>query len=92
MPPIEELRAVKVTKVIYMKPKVGEGFYEVSVSGRNVARVFVTRDDQLRKEAESIEGTEHYVCIRWRWGVNAERERVAIMESIAMDDNPALFN
>jgi hypothetical protein len=88
----EELRAVKITSVLFVKPKTGDAYYEITVAGKGGARVFVTRDDQLRKEAESFEGTGHYVCLRWRWGVNANKDRVAIVEALTIDDNTALFN
>ena len=90
--PMELLRGVKVTKTAFTKPKDGDPYWEISVAGTGIARLLVTRDEQLYKEAASFEGVDHMVCLRWRWGKTADKEKVAVMESLTIDDGGQLFN
>jgi hypothetical protein len=100
-----ETRGLYVKNTLFVRPKVGEPYYEIStqaVTG-NIFN-FVTRDEQLYKEAQSFEGTDHLIAIAWKGGKSSDQKIVSIAERIAIDEttsaarpaaesaDPGLFN
>lgn len=90
--PGEELRALRIGKTAFVKTKSGEQYYEIHAAGRGVARIFVTRDEALYKEASSFEGTDHDVAIRWTNAVDADKQRVSVMLGLRIDEGNGLFS
>lgn len=67
--PSQELRGLKVTHTGFVRPKSGEPYYQVEMTTTTGAkREFLTRDEQVYKEAASFEGTDHLVVAGYHKG------------------------
>lgn len=81
-----ETRGLSILKTGFVRPKQGEPYYQIqtkAVTGNEFS--FVTRDEGLYKEAESFEGTDHLVAIKWR-GVTQIDKHVSEALSLAIDE------
>lgn len=89
-PQARETRGLYVKNTLFVRPKVGEPYYQIvteAVTGNGFT--FITRDEQLYKEAQSFEGTDHLVAIAWKGGKSSDQKIVSIAERIAIDETTA---
>jgi hypothetical protein len=76
-----------VTHTAFVRPKApAEPFYEVKMQPRSGQELtFVTRDEQVYKEAASFEGTEHFVIATCHDG-KRDSERVLVLDHLGIDE------
>jgi hypothetical protein len=87
-PQLRETRGLYVKTTAFVRPKTGEAYYEIvtqAVTGTTFT--FVTRDEQLYKEAQSFEGLDHLVAIAWKGGKSSDQKIVSIAERLTIDDS-----
>jgi len=85
----QELRGLLVTNTSFVKPKVGEPYFEIQTTDARTGEVrpFVTRDEQLYKEAASFEGSEHRLVAGFHTAPKAGATDVAyVLDGIALDE------
>ena len=52
--------------------------------------MYVTRSEQLYKEAASVEGFDHHVLLMWQHG-NKGGTRVRVLTALALDEGQMAF-
>lgn len=85
----QEIRGLLITATSFVKPQTGEPYYEIAAkpAGGGVERKFLTRDEQLYKEAASFEGFDHRVVVRFHeQAKSGAAQRVQVIESLAIDE------
>lgn len=86
----QETRGLRITDTKFIKPPQGEPYYEVvAVDGNGESHEFLTRDEQLYKEAASFEGSEHAVAIGWKRAKTPAQKVVSMLVSLNIDETPA---
>jgi hypothetical protein len=91
-PNLQEIRGLLVTHTGFVKPKTGEPYYEVKTkSTTGTEKVFVTRDEQIYKEAASFEGTDHSLVIALHEAPKAEQPstRLLVIDRLAIYEGAA---
>lgn len=96
-----EIRGLLITHTAFVRPKQGEPFYEVTAkTSTGDEKKFLTRDEQVYKEAASFEGTDHQVTATAHEAVR-EQAKVLVLQGLAIfegsapaagDTNGALFD
>lgn len=80
----EEIRGLLITKTAFVKPPRGEPYYQiVAKTTTGAERTFVTRDEQVYKEAASFEGTDHAVVATVHEGVQ-QQAKVLVLDGLAI--------
>lgn len=90
---LQEIRGLLITKTQFVRPKQGEPYYEVTAkTSTGDERTFVTRDEQVYKEAVSFEGTDHQVTAAV--SESKEKAKVLVLERLAIyeGDGSQLFD
>jgi hypothetical protein len=89
--PASELRGMLVTNTCFVRPKAqgAEPYYEITMQAPDgVACTFLTRSEQVYKEAASFEGSEYRVAAGYHTDApNAGITRV--LDAIALDESTA---
>lgn len=88
---LRETRGLFIKSTAFVRPKHGEPYFEIVTQSAS----FITRDEQLYKEAQSFEGTDHLVAIGWSSEKLTDQKIVSVAERLAIDDttpvNQGLF-
>jgi hypothetical protein len=85
----QEIRGLLITHTAFVKPKTGEPFYEiVAKTSTGDEKKFLTRDEQVYKEAASFEGTDHFVTVGYHEGVK-EQAKVLVLDRLAIYEGAA---
>lgn len=83
---LQEIRGLLITHTAFVRPKAGEPYYEVTTkTSTGAEKTFLTRDEQIYKEAASFEGSEHRVTVAF----SQAKERELVLERLAIYEGPA---
>lgn len=88
--PPRRTHGLRITHTAFVCPKEpgSEPYYEVQAQAANGEKqMFVTRDEQLYKEALSFEGSDYRVAIEFRLRKAPQDRVVADLHSIAIDES-----
>ncbi len=85
----QELRGLKITHTAFVRPKGLEPYYEVTaITASGTEKGFLTRDEQVYKEAASFEGTDHQVAAGVHQAKLGDRP-VTVLDRIVIDEGAA---
>jgi hypothetical protein len=80
----QEMRGLLITHTSFVRPKTGEPFYEIDAkTSTGEEKKFLTRDEQVYKEAASFESTDHFVTVGYHEGVK-EQAKVLVLDRLAI--------
>jgi hypothetical protein len=87
--PVTTERGLLITGVATVTPPQGEPYVEITLkTGTGAARMVVTRDEAIAREAESFAGTDHAVVITTHEARRADLNgRVLVLDALAIDDS-----
>ena len=84
----QQIRGLKVTRTGFVRPRAGEPYYEIRMqTTTGQERVFLTREEQVYREAASFEGTDHLVVATYH-EAKKEDAKVLALDAIAIYEGP----